>query len=122
MVKRYGTLTAVDGLTLTARRGEVTAILGPNGAGKTTTIETCEGYRRADGGIVRVLGLDPAADGRELRPRVGVMLQSGGFPPSVPGGEYLRLLGKFHSRPLDAGWLLETMGLADVARTPFKRM
>ena len=65
MVKRYGALTAVDGLTLTARRGEVTAILGPNGAGKTTTIEVCEGYRAADAGTVRVLGLDPARNARE---------------------------------------------------------
>ena len=84
LVKRYGERCAVDGLTLTAGRGEVTAILGPNGAGKTTTIEICEGYRRADGGTVRVLGLDPAADGRALRPRVGVMLQSGGHPPCGP--------------------------------------
>jgi len=122
MVKRYGDLTAVDGLTLTARRGEVTAILGPNGAGKTTTIETCEGYRRPDGGIVRVLGLDPAADGRALRPRVGVMLQSGGIPPSVPGGEYLALLSRFHASPLDPRWLLDVVGLAGVAKTPYKRL
>ncbi len=122
MVKRYGTLTAVDGLTLTARRGEVTAILGPNGAGKTTTIEVCEGYRSADAGTVRVLGLDPARDGGALRPRVGVMLQSGGIPPSVPAGEYLTLLSRFHASPLDPGWLLETMGLAASARTPYKRL
>jgi ABC-2 type transport system ATP-binding protein len=122
MVKRYGALTAVDGLTLTARRGEVTAILGPNGAGKTTTIETCEGYRRPDGGIVRVLGLDPVADGRALRPRVGVMLQSGGIPPSVPGGEYLALLSRFHAAPLDPRWLLDVVGLAGVAKTPYKRL
>ncbi len=85
MVKRYGPTTAVDGLSLTAGRGEVTAILGPNGAGKTTTIEVCEGYRRADGGTVRVLGLDPARDAARLKPRVGVMLQAGGIPPAVPG-------------------------------------
>jgi ABC-2 type transport system ATP-binding protein len=122
MVKRYGTLTAVDGLTLTARRGEVTAILGPNGAGKTTTIEVCEGYRNADGGAVRVLGLDPARDGSALRPRIGVMLQSGGFPPSVPAGEYLRLLSRFHTRPLDPRWLLDIVGLTASARTPFRRL
>jgi ABC-2 type transport system ATP-binding protein len=122
MVKRYGTLTAVDGLTLTARRGEVTAILGPNGAGKTTTIETCEGYRRADGGTVRVLGLDPAADGARLRPRVGVMLQSGGIPQSVPGLEYLTLLSRFHARPLDPRFLLDVVGLAPVAKTQYKRL
>ena len=122
MVKRYGTLAAVDGLTLTARRGEVTSILGPNGAGKTTTLETCEGYRRADGGTVRVLGLDPAADGPRLRPRVGVMLQSGGIPQSVPGIEYLTLLSHFHTHPLNPRWLLETVGLARVAKTPYRRL
>jgi ABC-2 type transport system ATP-binding protein len=122
MVKRYGTVTAVDGLTLTARRGEVTAILGPNGAGKTTTIEVCEGYRNADGGAVRVLGLDPARDGGTLRPRVGVMLQSGGIPPSVPAREYLTLLSRFHTRPLDPGWLLDVMGLTASARTAYKRL
>ncbi|MCW2936013.1 MAG: transporter related protein [Actinomycetia bacterium] len=122
MVKRYGALTAVDGLTLSARRGEVTSILGPNGAGKTTTIETCEGYRRADGGTVRVLGLDPAVDGPRLRPRVGVMLQSGGIPQSVPGIEYLTLLSRFHARPLNPRWLLETVGLARVAKTPYRRL
>jgi ABC-2 type transport system ATP-binding protein len=122
LVKRYGERRAVDGLTLTAGRGEVTAILGPNGAGKTTTIEVCEGYRRADGGTVRVLGLDPATGGRQLRPRVGVMLQSGGIPPSVPAVEYLRLLTRFHSRPHDPGWLLDVVGLTGVARTPYKRL
>ena len=64
LVKRYGTRTAVDGLDLTVPRGSVTAVLGPNGAGKTTTVEICEGYRRPDAGTVRVLGLDPVADGR----------------------------------------------------------
>jgi len=122
LVKRYGTVTAVDGLSLTARRGEVTAILGPNGAGKTTTIEVCEGYRNADGGAVRVLGLDPGRDGGALRPRVGVMLQSGGIPPSVPAGEYLTLLSRFHARPLDPRWLLGVVGLTGSARTPYKRL
>src|SRR6185437_10636234 len=122
MVKRYGTLTAVDGLTLTARRGEVTAILGPNGAGKTTTVEVCEGYRHADSGAVRVLGLDPARDGGALRPRIGVMLQSGGIPPSVPAAEYLTLLSRFHAQPLDPRWLLEAVGLTASARTPYKRL
>jgi ABC-2 type transport system ATP-binding protein len=122
MVKRYGDLTAVDGLTLTARNGEVTSLLGPNGAGKTTTIEVCEGYRRADDGTVRVLGLDPARDGARLRPRLGVMLQSGGIPPAVPAGEYLRVLGKFHAHALDPADLLEIVGLTKAARTPYKRL
>jgi ABC-2 type transport system ATP-binding protein len=122
MVKRYGPATAVDGLTLTAGRGEVTAILGPNGAGKTTTIEVCEGYRRVDGGAVRVLGLDPARDAARLKPRVGVMLQAGGIPPAVPVGEYLRTLSRFHVKPHDTAWLLDIVGLTAHAKTPYKRL
>src|SRR6201996_5730813 len=111
LVKRYRHARAVDGLTLTAARGQVTSILGPNGAGKTTTIEICEGYRAADAGTVRVLGLDPDRDGRALRPRVGVMLQSGGVPPAIPAGEYLRLLARFHAHPLDPAAPLGRGGL-----------
>ena len=122
MVKRYGPVTAVDGLTLTAGARQVTAILGPNGAGKTTTIEVCEGYRGADAGTVRVLGLDPVRDATELRPRVGVMLQSGGIPPAVPAGEYLRTLSRFHVKPHDPAWLLDIVGLSDSAKTPYKRL
>src|SRR5206468_5159590 len=83
LVKRYGRITAVNGLSLCADRVRVTAVLGPNGAGKTSTVEICEGYRRPDAGTVSVLGLNPVADARRLRPRVGVMLQSGGIPPAV---------------------------------------
>jgi ABC-2 type transport system ATP-binding protein len=120
LVKRYGRATAVDGLTLTARRGAVTAILGPNGAGKTTTIEICEGFRRADAGSVRVLGLPPARP--ELRARVGVMPQSGGVPPATRAGEWLRLVARFHARPLDPAVLLDRLGLAGHARTPYRRL
>jgi ABC-2 type transport system ATP-binding protein len=122
MVKRYGRTTAVDGLSLIAGRGEVTAILGPNGAGKTTTIEVCEGYRNADAGTVRVLGLDPARDAARLKPRVGVMLQAGGIPPAVPAGEYLRTLSRFHVKPHDTAWLLDIVGLTAHAKTPYKRL
>jgi ABC-2 type transport system ATP-binding protein len=122
LIKRYGQTTAVDGLTLSAARGAVTGILGPNGAGKTTAIETCEGYRRPDQGTVRVLGLDPVRDARALRPRVGVMLQSGGIPPSVPAADYLNLLSRFHARPVAVQALLDLVGLTQVARTPYKRL
>jgi ABC-2 type transport system ATP-binding protein len=122
LVKRYGQTTAVDGLTLSAACGEVTGILGPNGAGKTTTVEICEGYRKPDGGTVRVLGLDPVRDTRALRPRVGVMLQSGGIPPSVPAADYLTLLSRFHTRPVAVPALLDLVGLTGVARTPYKRL
>ncbi|TNY37372.1 ABC transporter ATP-binding protein [Thermomonospora catenispora] len=122
LVKRYGSITAVDGIDLRAEHGAITALLGPNGAGKTTTIEICEGYRRADSGTVRVLGLDPVRDARELRPRIGVMLQSGGIPGTARAGEWLRLIASFHARPLDPAALLDRLGLAAQARTPFRRL
>jgi ABC-2 type transport system ATP-binding protein len=122
LVKRYGRTAAVDGLSLQADRGAVTAVLGPNGAGKTTTVEICEGYRRPDAGTVSVLGLDPVADARKLRPRVGVMLQSGGIPPAARPGEYLRVMARFHARPLDPADLLDRLGLAGQARTQVKRL
>ncbi len=122
LVKHYGGRPAVAGLSLTAGRGQVTAILGPNGAGKTTTIETCEGYRRPDAGTVRVLGLDPVADARELRPRVGVMLQSGGIPTAARAAEYLRVQARFYARPLDPAALLTALGLDACGTTPFRRL
>jgi ABC-2 type transport system ATP-binding protein len=122
LVKSYGRVTAVNGLSLRAGRGAVTAILGPNGAGKTTTIEICEGYRRPDDGVVRVLGLDPARDARRLRPQVGVMLQSGGIPPAARPAEYLRVVAAFYAHPLDPAMLLDRLGLSGSLRTPFRRM
>jgi ABC-2 type transport system ATP-binding protein len=71
---------------------------------------------------VRVLGLDPVRDARSLRPRVGVMLQSGGIPPSVPAADYLRLLSGFYTSPVGVAVLLELTGLTPVARTPYKRL
>jgi ABC-2 type transport system ATP-binding protein len=122
LVKHYGRTVAVAGLSLRAERSQVTAILGPNGAGKTTTIEICEGYRRPDEGTVRVLGLDPVRDAGQLRPRVGVMLQSGGIPTAARAGEYLRVMARFHANPIDPAVLLDRLGLNGCARTPFRRL
>ncbi len=122
LVKNYGRTAAVAGLSMRAERGQVTALLGPNGAGKTTTVEICEGYRRADAGTVRVLGLDPVRDAKALRPRVGVMLQSGGIPTTARAADYLSVLARFYARPLDPAVLLDRLGLTESARTPFRRL
>lgn len=121
LVKRYGTKTAVDGLELVARAG-ITAVLGPNGAGKTTTVETCEGYRKPDSGTVRVLGLDPVRDARALRPRIGVMLQSGGVYSGAHAEEMLRHIAKLHAHPLNVDALIERLGLGACGRTPYRRL
>jgi ABC-2 type transport system ATP-binding protein len=122
LVMRYGPVTAVDDLSLTVAAGTVTAILGPNGAGKTTTIETCEGFRRPQAGHVRVLGLDPIADARELRPRVGVMLQSGGAWVGVRAHEMLRHMASLYAHPLDVESLIERLGLESCGSTPYRRL
>ncbi|GHE24516.1 ABC transporter ATP-binding protein [Kitasatospora indigofera] len=122
LVKRYGDKTAVDGLDLVVGRGSITAVLGPNGAGKTTTVETCEGYRRPDAGTVRVLGLDPVTQGAELRPRIGVMLQSGGVYAGARAVEMLRHTARLHADPLDVPALVERLGLGSCGRTAYRRL
>ena len=122
LVKRYGSVTAVQGLDLLVPRGSVLALLGPNGAGKTTTVEVCEGFLRADEGTVRVLGLDPATDGDRLRPRIGVMPQGGGAYPGVRAEEMLNLVAACAAHPLDPAWLIDVLGLGSARRTPFKRL
>ena len=118
--KSYDGRAVVDGLDFEVQPGEVFAILGPNGAGKTTTVEILEGYRRRDSGEVRVLGLDPATAGAELRGRVGLMLQGGGIYPQARPREILHLYARFYRDPRDPDELLEQAGLADAATTRYK--
>src|SRR3954463_5143848 len=118
----YGDKTAVDGLSLTVERGTITAVLGPNGAGKTTTLETCEGYRKPQGGSVRVLGLDPQTQRRDLLPRIGVMLQDGGAWSGVRAVEMLRHVAALHAHPLPVPMLVERLGLGSCGRTPSRRL
>ena len=122
LVMRYGEKVAVDGLDLVVERGTITAVLGPNGAGKTTTLETCEGYRKPQSGTVRVLGLDPQRERRDLLPRIGVMLQDGGAWSGVRAMEMLRHMARLHADPLDVDELGERLGLGDCGRTPYRRL
>lgn len=120
--KSYGDVAAVRGLDLEVNRAEVFALLGPNGAGKTTTIEMCEGFVRPDSGTIEVLGLDPRADNARLRARIGVMLQGGGGYPAARAAELLELIAAYSADPLDPAWLLDTLGLADAAKTTYRRL
>ena len=122
LVKRYGPRAVLDGVSLTVGGGELVALLGPNGAGKTTAVEIIEGYRGADGGTARVLGVDPASGGRALKARVGLMLQGGGIDPRAQPRETLRQYGSFHADPRDPDELLELVGLSAVARTRYRRL
>src|SRR3954471_10908392 len=120
LVKRYGGRAVVDGVSLSVQPATVLALLGPNGAGKTTTVEVCEGFRRPDGGTVRVLGRDPRD--RALRPRVGVMPQSGGAYPGLRAAEMLRLVASYAESPLDPDDLMERLALTDVRSTSYRRL
>ncbi|MDF2711431.1 MAG: transporter ATP-binding protein [Nonomuraea muscovyensis] len=111
--KEYGTVKAVDGVSLTVERGEVFALLGPNGAGKTTTVEILEGHRRRDGGEVSVLGFDPATGGRAYRERIGIVLQEAGFEEEFSVVELVRLYAGFYPRPRDPDEVIEQVGLKD---------
>ena len=120
--KRYGSVHALDGVSMTVETGEVFGILGPNGAGKTTTVEILEGYRRADAGDVRVLDLDPWREGGRLRPRIGVMLQDGGLYPGIRPLEALTLFASYYDDPDDPQRLLDLVGLRDSEHTLVRRM
>lgn len=122
LVKRYGPKVAVDGLSLQVETGTIFALLGPNGAGKTTTVECCEGFRKPDLGAVRVLGLDPARDGHRLRPRIGVMLQSGGVYPAIRATEMLRHVAKLHAHPIEPDQLIRRLALASAGRTTYRHL
>ena len=122
LVVRHGELTAVDHLSLEVAEGGVMALLGPNGAGKTSTVETLEGLRAPSAGRVRVLGLDPISERSRLVADIGVMLQQGGVYPVMTPDQALRLFAAYYNDPLDPADLLERLGLAEVAATPWRRL
>ena len=119
---RYGEKQAVDGLDLVVDQHTITRGLLSFRAAKTTTLETCEGYRRPREGTVRVLGLDPIADRRDLLPRIGVMLQGSGAWSGVRALEMLRHIARLHANPLDVDTLADRLGLHDCGRTPYRRL
>ncbi|MEU6221307.1 ABC transporter ATP-binding protein [Streptomyces sp. NPDC047022] len=106
-----GGFEAVRGITFSVDRGEVFALLGTNGAGKTSTVELLEGLAPPSGGHVRVLGHDPHRERAAVRPRIGVMLQEGGFPSELTVAETARMWAACTSgaRPVEEA--LELVGL-----------
>ncbi len=120
--KTYAGTPAVDGLSFDIQSGEIFALLGPNGAGKTTTLEILEGYRQRDSGEVNVLGFDPRNQSDQIKPLIGVMLQSGGIYPSVTPFELLDLLRHFYPDAREPADLLDLVGLTDSAGTRYNQL
>ncbi len=119
--KTYGKVVAVDGISFEVYRGEIFGLLGPNGAGKTSTLESLEGLRRPDGGRLRVAGVDPARQARQLRALIGVQLQISGLPDSFRVDEAMRFFCAYHGvAPRDD--LIERVGLGDKRRAQYHEL
>ena len=110
--KSYDGVEALRGVSFEVQEGEVFGLLGPNGAGKTTTVEILEGYRRRDGGEVTVLGHDPAAAPRELRERIGVVLQHSELTPLLTVREVHQMFAGYYERPRGVDDVIDLVGLA----------
>ena len=119
-VKRYATITALDGAHLQLRRGELLALLGPNGAGKTTAIGLLLGLIRADAGTVELFGQDPQRI--EARRRIGVMLQDAELPPTLRAGELLRLTASYYPAPRPLAETAELAGVSDLLKRPYAKL
>ena len=115
-------LRVVSGVSLTAGRGQVTALLGANGAGKTTTLECAQGLQKRSGGTISLLGQDPATAGADLRSRVGVMLQDGGLPPSARPLPLLRHIAGLYAHPWPVDDLIQRLGIDTFSRTTVRRL
>src|ERR1700719_1111505 len=113
LVKRYGDVEAVRGVSFFVEEGEVFGLLGPNGAGKTSTVEVMEGLRVPDGGRISVCGIDPQKNPNELKNEIGATLQSTALPDKLRVGEALRLFAGFYKRTRNPDDLLRRFGLEE---------
>ncbi|MEU9705530.1 ABC transporter ATP-binding protein [Streptomyces sp. NPDC047981] len=121
--RRYsGGYEAVAGISFTVPRGEIFALLGTNGAGKTSTVELLEGLAAPSGGTVRVLGHDPYRERAAVRPRIGVMLQEGGFPSDLTVAETVRMWAGCTTGARPTGEALDLVGLAHRAKVRIKQL
>ncbi|MGC4190227.1 MAG: ABC transporter ATP-binding protein [Thermomicrobiales bacterium] len=125
LTKRYKDFTAVDGIDLEVRTGEIFGILGPNGAGKTTTLEMIEGLRAPDAGSITVAGLDAIAQSDKVRKVIGVQLQSTSLFPYLSAAELIELFGHMYGTPNPKARvpeLLQLVGLEDKAKARVEEM
>jgi ABC-2 type transport system ATP-binding protein len=110
--KTYGDVIAVDGISFEVKKGEIFGLLGPNGAGKTSTLESLEGLRAPNGGILHVAGVDPLSEPRKLRHVIGVQLQTSGLPESITVDEAMRFFCAYHGVDPRTD-LLDRLGLSE---------
>jgi ABC-2 type transport system ATP-binding protein len=122
LTKRYGELVAASRVSLRVEEGEIFGLVGPNGAGKTTLIECLEGLRVPNAGEVRVLGLNSLREGRQLRERIGVQLQTTFVQPDIKVREALALFASFYQRTLDPEGILRRLHLEEQANVRYRKL
>ncbi|MCR2021596.1 ABC transporter ATP-binding protein [Blautia pseudococcoides] len=120
LTKSYGELTAVDNINLSAARGMVFGLLGANGAGKSTTIECILGTKKADQGVVRILGTDPLKDRKKLFEKVGVQFQESSYQEQITVAELCRMTASLYKKSADPFELLARFGIADKRKSLVK--
>ena len=116
--KLYGDVVAVDGISFEVQSGQIFGLLGPNGAGKTSTLESLEGLRPPTGGTLRVAGINPTTEPRQLRGLIGVQLQTAGLPETITPTEAMRIFCAYH-RVAPRYDLVDRLGLTDKADTQY---
>jgi ABC-2 type transport system ATP-binding protein len=122
LVKRYGKVEAVRGVSFHVEEGEVFGLLGPNGAGKTTTVEILEGLRDPDSGFVSVCSLNPQRESAALKHEIGAALQSTSLPDKLRVMEALRLFASFYKRGRKPEELLKRFGLEEKRNTFYNQL
>ena len=122
LLKNYGQLRAVDGISFSVEKGEVFSLLGPNGAGKTTTIEILEGLRQQDGGTARVLDFDPWSKGYDLHKKIGVIPQGFKFLDYPTPREAIAYYGALFGKKVDPDEMLKRVILEDAANIWFQNL
>ena len=122
LVKSYGDVHAVRGVSFNVQQGEVFGLLGPNGAGKTSTVEILEGLRTLDSGRVSVCGLDPQQNSQELKHEIGAALQSTSLPDKLQVMEALKLFSSFYKRKRSPEELLKRFGLEEKRNTFYSKL
>ncbi len=120
--KTYRSIHALNGVSFSVEAGEIFGLLGPNGAGKTTAIECLEGLRDFDKGTVRVLGIDPAKEGPDLRKRIGMQLQESALPKDIKVREAMDLYASFYENPIDWEPLIDRIGLTEKRESRFSKL
>ncbi|MEY3590753.1 MAG: hypothetical protein RLZZ466_1274, partial [Bacteroidota bacterium] len=122
LVKKYGSLTAVDSISFSVSKGEIFGLLGPNGAGKSTTLEIVETLREKTSGEVTVCGFSLDKEAALIKQVIGVQLQSSGYYPGLNLIQLIELFAGLYNCSVDPIQILSMVNLQDKAKAKVKEL